>query len=130
MLGACARTLVGQAGGRLLSPALRDLLAPVVTLWALYRLEQASCCICKSPAGMGYVLGALCRWTLGFPAHFTHLPSSPINLTPLQDLAWFMCEGLLPVEAGRAVPDAVRRLCAQLAPHWRTLVAGFGIPVS
>jgi acyl-CoA oxidase len=86
VLGACARTLAGQAGGQPLSPALRDLLQPVVTLYALYRLEQ--------------------------------------------DLAWFMCEGLLPVEAGRAVPDAVRRLCAQLAPRWRTLVASFGIPVS
>lgn len=27
------------------------------------------------------------------------------------------------------MPDAVRRLCAQLAPRWRTLVASFGIPV-
>ena len=54
---------------------------------------------------------------------------STLYLFFVQDLAWFLCEGLLPVEAGRAVPDAVRRLCATLAPRWRTLVASFGIPV-
>ncbi len=42
VLAACVRTLAGQAGGRPLSPALRDLLQPVVTLYALHRLEQAS----------------------------------------------------------------------------------------
>lgn len=45
-----------------------------------------------------------------------------------QDLAWFLTEGLLPLSVGRAVPAAVRALCAQLAPRWRLLVDSFGIP--
>lgn len=47
---------------------------------------------------------------------------------PPQDLAWFLTEGLLTLEAGRAVPAAVRGLCAALAPHYRTLADAFGIP--
>lgn len=39
-----------------------------------------------------------------------------------------MTEGLLSVEAARAVPDRVRALCAQLAPSAALLVDSFGIP--
>jgi len=50
-------------------------------------------------------------------------------LTRLEaDLAWFLCEGLVRPEVGAAVPQRARQLCADLAPHWRTLVDGFGIP--
>jgi acyl-CoA oxidase len=35
---------------------------------------------------------------------------------------------MVSLEAGRAVGDAVRALCAQLAPRWRLLVDSFGIP--
>jgi acyl-CoA oxidase len=46
----------------------------------------------------------------------------------LQDLAWFLTEGLVPLAAGKAVGDAARALCAQLAPQCRLLVDSFGIP--
>ncbi|KAI3425022.1 hypothetical protein D9Q98_008403 [Chlorella vulgaris] len=45
-----------------------------------------------------------------------------------QDLAWFLTEGLVPLAAGKAVGDAARSLCAQLAPQCRLLVDSFGIP--
>ena len=32
------------------------------------------------------------------------------------------------LEAARALPDALRALCAGLAPHYRLLVDSFGIP--
>ena len=37
----------------------------------------------------------------------------------MQDLAWFLTEGLVPLAVGKAVPEAVRSLCRSLAPHYR-----------
>jgi hypothetical protein len=36
-----------------------------------------------------------------------------------RDVGWLVAEGLLPPQAGHAVPAAVRELCASLAPHYR-----------
>ncbi len=36
-----------------------------------------------------------------------------------QDMGWLLGEEVLPPAAGRAVSDAVRRLCAELAPHYK-----------
>eukprot|EP00887_Chlorella_sp_A99_P005922 scaffold29.g5922.t1 len=44
------------------------------------------------------------------------------------DLAWFMGEQLVPTEAGKAAPAAVRALCAGLAPHYSLLIDSFAIP--
>lgn len=76
VLGACARTLEGQAGGRPLSPALRDVLLDVVKLYALYRLEQASFfgrrgMICPQPG----------ECSADSVAH-------PPKYTPRKDLSW------------------------------------------
>ena len=44
------------------------------------------------------------------------------------DLGWLVTSGLVSLEAARALPDALRALCAGLAPHYRLLVDSFGIP--
>jgi hypothetical protein len=36
-----------------------------------------------------------------------------------QDLGWLLGQEMLPPAAGRAVSDSVRRLCAELAPHYK-----------
>ncbi|MEE2960643.1 MAG: acyl-CoA dehydrogenase [Myxococcota bacterium] len=45
-----------------------------------------------------------------------------------EELAWFMAEGLLPIKAGKLVPQEIRGLCAEIAPDARTLCDAFGIP--
>lgn len=58
-----------------------------------------------------------------------HSPAAaPCRRSPLQDLAWFLTEGLVPLASGTAVGEAARALCRQLAPHYRTLLDSFGIP--
>lgn len=66
------------------SPALRQLLGPLLELYGLTRVES--------------------------------------------DLGWFMCEGVLGQHAAKAVAPRARQLCAELAPHWQEVIAGFGIP--
>jgi acyl-CoA oxidase len=44
------------------------------------------------------------------------------------DLAWFLCQGLVNAEVARAVPDTVRELCSKVAMSWRTVVDAFQIP--
>lgn len=63
VLAACCRTL-GAAGGVRgggVSPALRALLEPVVTLYALHRLEQAGPCHAWGSRGQGEAFGACPR---------------------------------------------------------------------
>ena len=36
-----------------------------------------------------------------------------------QDLGWLLAEEMLPAAAGRALSEGVRRLCAELAPHYK-----------
>lgn len=45
-----------------------------------------------------------------------------------RDVGWLIAEGLLPPQAGHAVPAAVRELCALLAPHYSLLIDSFAIP--
>ncbi|GAB4821263.1 hypothetical protein N2152v2_008309 [Parachlorella kessleri] len=45
-----------------------------------------------------------------------------------QDLGWLLAEEMLPPAAGKAVSEGVRRLCAELAPHYKLLIDSFGIP--
>ena len=61
-----------------------------------------------------------------FPVNFyllfsrTAASNAPLTQSPMpQDLSWFLTEGLVPLAAGKAVPEAVRGLCRQLAPHYR-----------
>ncbi|GMH40366.1 hypothetical protein BSKO_08270 [Bryopsis sp. KO-2023] len=44
------------------------------------------------------------------------------------DLAWFLSNEILLPAAGKAIPEAVRRLCVLLSPHSQVLVDSFGIP--
>ena len=79
VLGACARTLEGQAGGRPLSPALRDVLLDVVKLYALYRLEQASL---FGRRGMIFSQPAECS---------ADIVAHPPTHAPLEGLSWCLC---------------------------------------
>ncbi|MEJ3657396.1 acyl-CoA dehydrogenase [Actinomycetes bacterium KLBMP 9759] len=44
------------------------------------------------------------------------------------DRAWFVEHGYLTAARTKAVTSTINRLCAELRPHARTLVDGFGIP--
>lgn len=44
------------------------------------------------------------------------------------NLGWYMSEGLLSTEVGRAVPQHIRDICKQLAPSAQRLCESFGIP--
>lgn len=44
------------------------------------------------------------------------------------DLGQLVCGGLVSAEAGAAVPERSRALCAELTPQWRVLVEGLGVP--
>jgi acyl-CoA oxidase len=46
------------------------------------------------------------------------------------DLAWFICEGILSPTVASAVPDKVRELCARVSRDWETVIAAFDIPQS
>jgi len=46
------------------------------------------------------------------------------------DLAYFVCQGLVTTEVGSAVPDHVRALCARVSRSWSTVVDAFQIPQS
>lgn len=46
------------------------------------------------------------------------------------DLAWFMCQGIVSMDVASAVPERVRNLCAQVAGSWQAVIAGFQIPQS
>lgn len=45
-----------------------------------------------------------------------------------RDLAWFLAEGVLTPQQGRAVVAAARELCRDLSAQMLTLVEAFGIP--
>lgn len=45
-----------------------------------------------------------------------------------RDLAWFLSEGVLAPQQGRAVAAAARELCRDLSAQMTTLVDAFGIP--
>lgn len=44
------------------------------------------------------------------------------------DLSWFICNDVVSKEVAATVATRVRELCASLAPHWKTIIGGFGIP--
>lgn len=46
------------------------------------------------------------------------------------DLAWFICEGILSPTVASGVPDKVRELCARVSRDWETVIAAFDIPQS
>lgn len=126
VLQACVRTLRG--GG--LSPSLRALLEPAIRLYAVHRLEQV-----RMGAGQGLqaacpqlaqaaAVPSLCLTSLLSPSS----SSSSLHPPHLQDLSWFLLDGLVPLAAGRAVGEAARGLCAALAPQTRVLVDSFAIP--
>ena len=46
------------------------------------------------------------------------------------DLAYFVCQGLVTTDVGSAVPDQVRALCARVSRSWSTVVEAFQIPQS
>jgi len=45
-----------------------------------------------------------------------------------RDLAWYMGQALLPLQASTAIPDAVRASVMALGPSAQRIVEGFGIP--
>lgn len=46
------------------------------------------------------------------------------------DLSWFICQGLIPIDVGKSIPDLVRQLCAKVSQQWQVIIQSFGIPES
>lgn len=100
-----------------LAPAVRELLAPLVTLFAAAAVErELAWFVCQElvPAKVGGTQAEL--WCGGDASRPEPDPPRPPSALP----TW--------TQVARLVPDYVRSLVASIAPHTQQVVASFGIP--